>query len=102
MSIERDIDAELRFHFDARIEELIRQGLSPDAARAKAIEEFGDIDAVRADLSAIDRRAIRRRNRLEMFDALWQDVRYAARSLSRTPTVSLTIIATLALGLGVN
>ena len=36
MSIQRDIDAELRFHFDARIEELIEQGVSPDAVSARA------------------------------------------------------------------
>ncbi|MGH7623152.1 MAG: permease prefix domain 1-containing protein, partial [Gemmatimonadaceae bacterium] len=44
MSVQRDVDAELRFHFEARIEELMGQGLSRDEAHARAIEEFGDVD----------------------------------------------------------
>jgi predicted permease len=97
-----DIDAELRFHFEARIEELTARGLSPDAARLQATEEFGDVDAVKRRLREIDDRVARRRDRIEWLDGVRQDVVYAARSLRRTPAVSLTIIVTLALGLGVN
>ena len=100
--VRADIDDELRFHFDARIEELIAGGMSPAAARAQAMAEFGDVDEVRRGLREIDDRLARRRDRLEWFDALRQDVVYAARSLRRAPAVSFTIIATLALGLGVN
>ncbi len=60
------------------------------------------MDEVRRGLHEIDDRLARRRDRLEWFDALRQDVVYSARSLRRTPAVSLTIIVTLALGLGVN
>src|SRR6185503_4837582 len=101
-SVQRDIDDELRFHFDARIEELVDHGLSADAARAQAFAEFGDVRDVRAGLRDIDSRVARRRNRAEVFDALRQDVVYAVRSLRRTPVMSLTVIVTLALGLGVN
>jgi putative ABC transport system permease protein len=97
-----DIDAELRFHFEARIEELMVRGLSRDAARAQATEEFGDVDAVRRGLREIDDRVARRHDRAEWLDGVRKDVVYAARSLRRTPAVSLTIILTLALGLGVN
>jgi putative ABC transport system permease protein len=102
MSVQRDIDAELHFHFDARIEELVAQGLSRDAARAQAIAEFGDVERTRADLREIGDRVARRRRRTDLFDALRQDVAYSLRSLRRTPTVSITIILTLGLGLGVN
>lgn len=76
MSVERDIDAELRFHFEARIEELAAQGMSRDAAR--------------------------RRNRADLLDAMVQDVIYSVRALRRTPAVSTAIILTLGLGLGAN
>ena len=100
--VRADIDDELRFHFDARIEELVAQGATPDGARAQAIAEFGDVDEVRRGLHEIDDRLARRRDRAEWLDALRQDVVYSVRSLRRTPAVSLTIIVTLALGLGVN
>jgi predicted permease len=100
--VHADIDDELRFHFDARIEELVAQGLTPDAARAQAMAEFGNVDEVRRGLHEIDDRLARRRGRAERLDALRQDVVYSVRSLRRAPTVSLTIILTLALGLGVN
>ena len=37
-----------------------------------------------------------------MVDALWQDLRYAIRSLSQRPLVTAVAVASLALGLGVN
>jgi putative ABC transport system permease protein len=101
-SVKRDIDAELRFHLDTRIEELIAQGTAPEAARAQALEEFGDVADVHRNLSAIDGRMARRRNRAEWVEGLRQDIAYAARSLRASPMVTGTIVLTLALGIGVN
>ena len=100
--VRRDIDEELRFHFEARITELVRQGIAPDDARARAVAEFGNVDEVKSDLKAIDERVAAQKKRADIFDGVRQDVTYAARSLWNTPAVSLTIILTLALGLGVN
>lgn len=100
--VQQDVDAELQFHFHARVEELVAGGLSPDDARARAIEEFGDVSAVRQRLTEIDARIVRRADWSERFDAWRRDLVYAARSLRRTPAVTITIIVTLALGLGVN
>jgi predicted permease len=100
--VRRDIDDELRFHFDARVAELVAQGLRPEDARARAVAEFGDVDEVRSDLKDIDERVAAQRKRADVFDGLRQDLVYSARSLWRTPAVSLTIVLTLALGLGVN
>lgn len=100
--VQRDVDAELQFHFHSRIAELAGQGIPPDEARRRAIEEFGDVGEVRRDLNEIDRRIARRERRSDRLEAWWRDLAYAARSLRRTPGVTITIILTLALGLGVN
>ena len=100
--VEGDIDAELRFHLDARAEALMAEGVAPEAARARALAELGDPDQVRRGLRAIDQRMERRRGRGEWLASLGQDAAYAARSLRRTPVVAVTIVLTLALGLGVN
>lgn len=101
-NVRREIDDELRFHFDARIAELISHGKSAEDAHAQAVQEFGNVDEVRADLKAIDERVVAQQKRADVLESLWYDIRYSARSLWRTPAVSITIIVTLALGLGVN
>lgn len=102
MSVRGDVDRELRFHLDLRVEELMARGHSRDEATALAVAEFGDVDAVRTALVEMDQRTDRRQRRLERLAAVWQDLAYASRALRRTPAVSLTIIVTLALGIGAN
>src|SRR3569833_3439351 len=85
MSIQRDVDAELRFHFDARIEALVAQGLTAPDARARALAEFGDVEQTRSSLREIGRRTAKRRHRAQAFETFWQDLRYVARSLRRAP-----------------
>jgi hypothetical protein len=38
-----DLDEEFTFHLEMRIAELVRAGLSPEAARAEALRAFGDV-----------------------------------------------------------
>ena len=98
--VDADVDDELRFHLEERIDALVARGLAPAAARAQAVEEFGDVAAVRDALRAIDRRVVRQRGRAEWRGAVAQDVRHALRRLVRQPGYSLVLAATLALGLG--
>jgi|SRR5579884_2535894 len=80
-SIARDVDDELRFHLQSRVEDLMARGSSADAAWRTAREDLGDIDRTRSNLLTIGRRRAARGRRGEwMRDALG-DVRYAARSL---------------------
>ncbi len=42
--IARDVDAELAFHLEMRVNELVAGGLTPDEARRRAQDEFGDLE----------------------------------------------------------
>ena len=93
-----DIDAELRFHFDERIAQLVRLGTSAEAARAQALEEFGDLTAVREELRTIDRRMAARRSRLDALAAVADDLWQAGRRVLRQPGFAVPAVLTLALG----
>ena len=97
-----EVDDELGFHLERRIQENINRGMSPEAARRAALERFGDVDGVReecAQLLTADRKAEARRDWL---DDLRQDLRFAVRAAFRAPIFSLLAIVTLALGIGAN
>jgi predicted permease len=99
---QQDVDDELQSHIDARVEYLVAHGLSEEQARAEAVRRFGDLEAGRARLY---QQAERRRPRLRLGDYLHdlaQDVRYVGRSLWHAPAFAIGVVATLALGLGVN
>jgi predicted permease len=97
-----EVDSELAFHLEQRIQANIAKGMSPDAARSAALARFGDVTNVRDEctqLLAEDRRAEARR---DWFGDLQQDVRFAIRGAVRAPLFSVLAVATLALGIGAN
>jgi predicted permease len=99
---EADIDAELRFHFEQKVAGLVARGATPDVARARAVAEFGDFDAVRSSLREIDGRIAQHRRRAEWWESIAQDLGYVLRSLRRSPGFTVMVSVTLALGLGAN
>ena len=99
---ERDVDDEVRFHIAERVADLVALGETPDAARSRALEEFGDVNAVRAELLSIDRGAESRRRRADWWEGIAQDARHVARGLLRSPGFTVMVVITLALGIGAN
>ncbi|MDB4874460.1 MAG: multidrug transporter substrate-binding protein [Gemmatimonadetes bacterium] len=95
-----EADDEIRLHLQLRTDRLIRDGLSPEAARAEAERRFGSVDAERARFrSSAQRREERMRVR-EWIDSVSQDVRYAVRTLRRDATFTVFALAIIGLGIG--
>jgi putative ABC transport system permease protein len=97
-----DVEDEIAFHVEERTRELTARGMAPEAARAEALREFGDVGEARAELERIGRRRVRRTRRSSWWSDLRQDLGYGVRSAVHAPLFSLLAVLTLALGIGAN
>jgi macrolide transport system ATP-binding/permease protein len=89
-----DYREEMDAHLEMEIRENLDRGMSPPEARQAALRTFGNVVAVRQQLAEA--------RPLHFWQTLSQDVRYGARVLKRSPSLTATIVFTLSLAIGAN
>jgi predicted permease len=92
-SVERELDEELAFHIERAARKLIDEGMTPAEARERARARFGST-ALAADRCRDERGTA-------VVDNTIRDVQYAWRTFTKAPLAALTIVVTVAIGLGV-
>jgi putative ABC transport system permease protein len=87
-----EVDEELNFHVERQIQANLAAGMAPQEAHRQAIVVFGGVERAR-EQSHEQRPGY-------LLETLIQDIRYSLRGFRRNPVFTLTIVATLMLGIG--
>jgi macrolide transport system ATP-binding/permease protein len=88
---EGELDDEMRFHLEARAEDLMRAGMSREEARRRARLEFGAVDKAKEETQ--EARGV------SLVDSLAQDLRFGMRLFVKNPGFSATAVITLSFGI---
>src|SRR5215510_11436688 len=92
--LEAELNEELDFHILMQAKKHEGAGMSPDEAHQRARLEFGNRELVKED--ARDVRGLRG------VEDLLADIKYAIRGLFQSPGLSLAVVLTIGVGVGLN
>lgn len=94
-----DVNDELGFHLESKVEELVAQGWPRDRAQTEARREFGDVVAFRQQCELLLKRRETQMEKAELLHGYWQDVKYGAAQLRRSGATTMLALVTLCLGI---
>jgi putative ABC transport system permease protein len=94
-----EVEDELAFHLERRVQENIARGMEPEAARAAAEQRLGDLRIVRHECAALLKAERRSEARRDWMKLSWLDFKLGLRLLVRYP--GLTLVGGLAMAFAI-
>ena len=93
-ALDAQFDSELRFHIEKLTNDYIAAGMAPDQARRQAALEFGGREQIKEELRDV--------HRVSVIESAIANLKSAFRFIRKSPSFSIAVILTLALGIGAN
>jgi len=93
-ALDAQLDTELGFHIDKLVKDYVVRGMPPAEARRQAVLEFGGREQIKEELRDV--------HRVSFVETAISNLKSAFRFIRKSPSFSLAVVLTLALGIGAN